>query len=678
MPSSQNSRVLTLVFTDLADSTALKTARGDVAVGELIGRHREHVTRLAGECAGRIIDWAGDGCFLTFETSSAAVIFGLKLQETHHWETNLPRVRIGIHVGEVTEKPFNGSVRIEGLIVDLTARIGGLARPGQVLISGAVHQSARQRIGENELGKPIRWETYGLYTVKGFDEPVDVREAGLERISPFSAPAASEKAWPAGADKASTGKLEIRKIAVLPFTNISDNPEQEWFVDGMTETLIAELAKIKALTVISRTSVMHYKKTVKPLREIARDLGVQALVEGSVMRAGNRVRITAQLIDADTDAHLWAERYDGTMEEILDLQSDVALAIAKQVNVALTPEEAAPLKQSRTVNPAAFDALMKSKYALGSPSAESFQDALRHLHNALSIDPEYAEAHAFLAVIYAQHLVFGTVGTADAYFRARIAAQEAIRLGGESTTALWALADMARAVEWDWDRALEYAMRAAALSPSDPEVMSVVGAACVFKGHFAEAYRHLDRAIEANPLDPRVYFTKQFSLVAERRFDDAIAFNADAVRHLGKFPFLLPNLIAAHLNKGEMAEARKIADEHASMEDKMPMFASLEYLSLVGICYALAGDTKGAETLLETLRARHHKDGAEPPSGLGFITLALGRMDEAYPLLERSYRARNFMFLWFNLTHIFELLPFPLDERIKRLLARMKIASSPW
>jgi TolB-like protein/Tfp pilus assembly protein PilF len=578
----------------------------------------------------------------------------------------------------VTEKPFNGSVRIEGLIVDLTARIGGLARPGQVLISGAVHQSARQRIGENELGKPIRWETYGLYTLKGFDEPVDVREAGLERISPFSAPAASEKAWPAGGDKAATGKREIRKIAVLPFTNISDNPEQEWFVDGMTETLIAELAKIKALTVISRTSVMYYKKTTKPLRQIARELGVQALVEGSVMRAGNRVRITAQLIDADTDAHLWAERYDGTMEEILDLQSDVALAIAKQVNVALTPEEAAPPKHLRTVNPAAFDALMKSKYALSSPAAESLQDALHHIHNALSIDPEYAEAHAFLAAIYAQHITYGTVATADAYFHAHIAAQEAIRLGGESTTALWALADIARVVEWDWDRALEYALRAAALSPSDPEVMSVAGAVCAFKGEFSEAYRYLDRAIEADPLDPRLYTTKGSALVAERRYDDAIAFNSDAILRFNDFPNLRTNIIAAYLNKGAMTEACRVADELAAMQGELAQFASLEYMSLVGICYALAGRTKDAEALLDTLRARHSREGAEQPSGLGFITLALGRMEEAYPLLERSYRARNFMFLWFNLTHVFELLPFPLDERIKRVLARMKIASSPW
>ena len=200
-------------------------------------------------------------------------------------------VRVGIHVGEVTEKSFSGAVRIEGLIVDLAARISGLARPGQVLISGAVQQSARQRIGENELGKPIRWESYGHYTLKGFDEPVDVREAGLDKISPLTAPAASEKAWPEGAAKSPGGKREIRKIAVLPFTNFSDKPEQEWFVDGMTETLIAELAKIKALTVISRTSVMHYKKKTKPLREIARELGVQALVRSEERRVGKECRL---------------------------------------------------------------------------------------------------------------------------------------------------------------------------------------------------------------------------------------------------------------------------------------------------------------------------------------------------------------------------------------------------
>src|SRR5215470_7306427 len=158
--SSGTSRILTLVFTDLAESTALKTQRGDQAVGKLIARHRTHIQRLAAESGDRIIDWAGDGCFLTCETSSAAVLFALRLQQAHHDESDLPGVRIGLHMGEVSERPNpdgdNAHPRVEGLAVDLAARISGLARPGQVLMSSAVADNARQRLDGAVLARPIR------------------------------------------------------------------------------------------------------------------------------------------------------------------------------------------------------------------------------------------------------------------------------------------------------------------------------------------------------------------------------------------------------------------------------------------------------------------------------------------------------------------------------------------
>ncbi len=195
------SRILTLVFTDLVDSTALKRQRGDQAVGELIARHRALVGRLATESSGRIIDWAGDGCFLTFETPSAAVTFGLRLQQAQREEPDLPDVRTGMHMGEVSERPGpDGDVahpRVEGLAVDLAARISGLARPAQVLMSAAVADSARQHLDAGSFSQPIVWRAYGPYSLKGFDEPLEIREAGLEGVASFEAPGASEKAMPA-------------------------------------------------------------------------------------------------------------------------------------------------------------------------------------------------------------------------------------------------------------------------------------------------------------------------------------------------------------------------------------------------------------------------------------------------------------------------------------------------
>ena len=189
------SRVLALVFTDLADSTALKTERGDDVVRDLITRHRAHVLQLAEECSGRIVDWAGDGCFLTFETSSAATMFALWLQKVHADEKQLPGVRVGAHLGEISESagPDNAP-RIEGLAVDIAARISGLAKPGQILMSSAVYDSARQRLGVDSFGEPILWHAHGSYRLKGFDKALEIGEAGLEGVAPMQAPKASDKA----------------------------------------------------------------------------------------------------------------------------------------------------------------------------------------------------------------------------------------------------------------------------------------------------------------------------------------------------------------------------------------------------------------------------------------------------------------------------------------------------
>ncbi len=193
---ASKARVLTLVFTDLAGSTALKSELGDRAVLGLIARHRAHIERLASLHEGRVIVWAGDGCFLTFETSSTAVLFALALQQAHAAESDLPGVRVGVHIGEVTEtpQPDGAAPRVEGLAVDLAARVSSLARPGQVLMSSAVFNNVRQRLRGEELGEQIAWRAHGAYELKGFADPMDICEAGIEGVAPLEPPASSEKA----------------------------------------------------------------------------------------------------------------------------------------------------------------------------------------------------------------------------------------------------------------------------------------------------------------------------------------------------------------------------------------------------------------------------------------------------------------------------------------------------
>jgi TolB-like protein len=206
---------------------------------------------------------------------------------------------------------------------------------------------------------------------------------------------------------------ELRSIVVLPLANLSADPEQEYFSDGMTEALITDLAKIGSLKVISRTSAMHYKKTAKTLPEIARELNVDTVVEGSVLRAGNRVRITAQLIQANTDEHLWAESYERQLEDILSLQNEVARAIAGEVRARLTPEERARLTGARSVNPKAHEAYLKGLYHRNKFSAEGFKKAFEYYQTAIDADPNYALAYAGVAWTQVASAVYGFAATSD-------------------------------------------------------------------------------------------------------------------------------------------------------------------------------------------------------------------------------------------------------------------------
>src|SRR5262249_53510213 len=290
----------------------------------------------------------------------------------------------------------------------------------------------RSRLDARAFDRAVRWRMHGSYAVKGLDKPLEIAEAGLDGIAPLQAPAASEKAAPAGAGPARTrrpryalvvvraglgavagypgmraagggrtpARAPITSLAVLPFKNFSGDPEQEYFVDGMTEALIAELAKIRSLKVISRTSAMTYKGTAKPLPQVARELGIDGIIEGSVYKGGNEVRITAQLIRGATDEHLWSESYTETLENVLRLQAKVALAISDEIQATLSAEDERRLRSAPTVVPEAHEALLKGVRVYNQGTLEGFAEAGALFRQAIKHDPAYADAYAWLAFVY--------------------------------------------------------------------------------------------------------------------------------------------------------------------------------------------------------------------------------------------------------------------------------------
>ncbi|MEE9279253.1 MAG: winged helix-turn-helix domain-containing protein [Myxococcota bacterium] len=323
----------------------------------------------------------------------------------------------------------------------------------------------------------------------------------LSEVEPLPAVATSEHEAEAGSDVSQALPTPLRSLAVLPLENLSGDPEQEYFVDGLTETLISDLARISALRVRSRTSVMQYKRARKPLTEIAKELGVDAVIEGTVIRAGDRVRISVKLIDAGSDRHLWSERFDRDLRDILSIHSDVARAVSEQIRLELTPHEEAHFQRTRVVDPEALDAYLRGILHLARATVPDAYKAIEHFETALERDPEYALAYAGIARSYL-YLGYGlsSIPPRDAVPRLRAAAEKALDLDPSLAFAHAMLGTVLGYHDWDWRMGEAEMRRAVELSPSDPQSLGEYAHFLSLVGRHDEALRLYQRTLSLEPI----------------------------------------------------------------------------------------------------------------------------------------------------------------------------------
>ena len=306
---------------------------------------------------------------------------------------------------------------------------------------------------------------------------------------------------------------------MLPLENLSRDPEQEYFADGMTEELIATLGKISALRVISRTSVMRYKKTDKPLAQIAKELNADAVIEGSVLRAGDTVRITAQMIHAASDRHLWGESYQRNLRDVLALQNEVARAVADQVKIKLTPQEQTRLSRSRSSDPPAQVALFLGRFNYNMQTLDSVRKSIKYFQQAIDEDPQYAEAYAFLAMA---HMALGWPGAeapSEAFGKAKAAALKALEIDESTVEAHVALGAIKFSYEWDWAGSEREFKRAIELNPSSSLAHEWYALYLSWVGRFDEALEARQRAFKLEPLS-RIGFAMTYGFA--RRHHEAI------------------------------------------------------------------------------------------------------------------------------------------------------------
>jgi TolB-like protein/DNA-binding winged helix-turn-helix (wHTH) protein/Tfp pilus assembly protein PilF len=428
----------------------------------------------------------------------------------------------------------------------------------------------------------------------------------------------------------------IRSIAVLPLANLSGDTAQEYFADGMTDELIAQLGQISALRVISRTSAMTYKNTRKSLADVARELDVQAVVEGSVLRVGDRVRITAQLIRVPADEHLWAHSYEGSFPDTLMLQGEVSQAIARQILATLSPRDEAALSKARTVNSEAYEAYLKGRYFWNKRNAGGLKKAIEYFQHAIGADPGYAEAYSGLADAYALAggWEYGVLAPQEAAPRARDAAGRAVLLNPALSEAHTSLAFALDISTWDWSGAEREFRRALELNPGYATAHHWYGYHLMMVGRDDEGIAELKRAESLDPLSLIISAGVADVLFIAHRFDEAM-------RQLQKTLDMDPNFAMAHYQRGQVLVQQHKLDAAISEFQRAIELAghSPAFDANLANAHAASGRTTDARRTAADLEHLPEQSGSLD-ANIAMIYVGLGDTEQAMHWLERAYQAR--------------------------------------
>ena len=430
--------------------------------------------------------------------------------------------------------------------------------------------------------------------------------------------------------------FSIRSLAVLPLDNLSGDASQDYFADGMTDQLITDLAQISALRVISRTSVMSYKRARKPLPEIARELNVDAVIEGTVLRSGDQVRITAQLIQASADKHLWAKSYEGNLQDTLAVQKSVADDIAEQIRIELTPQERAGLKNVKAVNPEAYEDYLKGRYFWNKRTPDALRKAIDHFNQAIERDSNYAPAYSGLADSYVilGAWQYAVLDPKETYPRAKAAAIKAVELDDTLAEAHISLAMSTDMFVWDWEAAEREYRRGIELNPGYATGHHWYAEHLSETGRNDEAIAEIRKAESLDPLSLITGADVATLLVIARRYDEAI-------EHAKKTIELGPDFAVSHFALGMAYEQKGQSGGAIAAFQKAVEFSggNTAFKSNLAHAYAVAGRRSDAVAILNELKDRSKHEFLNP-SEIALIYVGLGQKDQAMVWLEKAYEGR--------------------------------------
>ena len=671
------------MFTDMVGYSAL-TQRNEALALDLLAEQQTRLRALFLQHGGREIKSIGDGFLVEFGSALQAVRCAIAIQ-TARVEENASaaverrfQVRIGLHLGDVEVR--DGDVFGDG--VNIAARVEPLADPGGICVTGPVADQVH-----NKIDQPL--ERLRHAPLKNVQAAIDVYRVVL----PWTQGAAQRRGSRGAPRRLGTrigalatlvGVLAVtgwwltrgpyregtspsaapsrQSVAVLPFVNMSSDKENEYFSDGITEDLIAALSKISALHVAARTSSFAFKGKNEDIRTIGTRLNVGAVLEGSVAKAGNQVRITAQLINVQDGYHLWSDTYDRELKDIFAIRSQVAQTVAQALQVTLAADERQRLEQKPTQDLEAYQLYLKGRYFVNRYTEDGMKKGLAYLQQAIALDPSYALAYLGVAHYY-EVVNDWFAAPRDAMPEMRAAAEKALQIDPTLSEAHTWLATVAWMYDWNWSAAKAGYERALALDAKSAVAHQYYGLYLSAIGSVPEGIAQARRAVAIDPLSPEANTFLVIGFYFARRHAEAIAQLHETLEMDSNYSFAHYWLGKAYLQNRELergiAELRqaKEADPH-----------NPDMMSSLGYAYATAGDRDAAQRGIEELRQQSRASYVSPYF-FAVIHAALGETDQAFALLDKAYEDRSFFIAWLKVEPMVD--PLRSDPRFTELLKKV-------
>jgi adenylate cyclase len=607
--SKDERRLAAIMFTDMVGYTALTQRNEHLALG-ILDKHNELIRPVLSRFNGTEVKTIGDSFLIEFSSALEAAECSVEVQRAFHEFNEDAKekifVRVGIHVGDVVHRGND----IFGDAVNITSRIESLAQGGEVCISEQVYAQIRNKL-------PFRMTKLETQQLKNVSFPVVVYKLDLP--------------WEEAAKTVAEMRLDLNRIAVLPFANISPDPNDEYFADGLTEELISRLSLVKGLKVIARTSIMKYKGKEKGISEIAKELSAGVLVEGSVRKAGNKIRVTVQVINANNEEHLWSSSYDNNLDDIFAVQAEIASKVSLSLPQTLPHAKSNPRNSADTNNVTAYTYYLKGKQLLNERTDASIRKALELFTDATKLDPSFSRAYAAIGTCYADLGVRSYISKDEVISEMRSNAMKALQIDENLAEGHSLLARTAWG-EDDFATAEREARRAIDLNPNLSEAYRELSMLKIALGYQLSALRLMESAHLLDPLSSETIRLYGLALFCVGRDTEALdLWN----RNLEVAPFDVHyGLAVYYLNKKEF---RKVEEEVKALEVLLPN--DFTTLCMRGYLSALKGDKNESESIIEKLQ-QSFKGGATLERNIGYIRYFLGDMDAFFDAMFRGAETR--------------------------------------